>query len=363
MFCPKCGKEIAGGGKFCTGCGFSVGGPAAQAGRQAAGKPPQQQLPLDAIQQSNRSAQHVRQGPTRQEQPSSLKHQSRPHPPQQLQQRRPTQATSKTPVREVVPDSRPAARTSQTSGLDFRIPPPPGQPGQENHQNTQTHPDGLPPGEFTPYSRTQNQSSFTISYEPKSLAIFGVAMLMLMIVGIPAVQYIASGTSGFPIQGHIESRKNNFSLYIPEGWSSVKDPRRKTGHRDAAAYYFKGRSRNPDIVSIIYSMPNNSSFPKFLSQQDLQALEPFLLQMNKQYMQALGMSYELLELKTYMIDGDHAVWMDGNAMKRGKANKRDFTFLAFRSSRLYIVKFMFDEIRVEEFWPEIKGILDSMVFL
>lgn len=359
MFCPECGKEIAEGRKFCTGCGCMAGGSGAGKGAQAArpgSAPGPAGQPNAAVPPPARTAQQQPKpqpgaAPPQRTVPGQARQQPAARPPQ-------AHNTQLPPKKSTPPAAAPAQPAAPHQLI--QVPPPPPRPGEAPLDDPDLQPETAP-GDFVPYQR-QQQVQYSIPYDPRGLTIYAVIMLILMAAGVPAVQYAASGSSGIPIQGLIESEKHDFSIYVPDGWSTVKDPVRKTGHMNAAAYYFRGNPRNPDIVSIIYAIPQDVHFPMYISVNDLRAMEPFLIEINEDYMRMLGMEYELLELKTYTIAGEHAIWMDGNAIKRGEENKRDFTFLAFQSSRIYMIKFMFEEIRVDEFWPEIKGMLDSIEF-
>jgi len=192
--------------------------------------------------------------------------------------------------------------------------------------------------------------------------LYGVIIFLIILGGYFGSRMISSGVHGEPFSGTYTNAEYKYSLFLPDNWYIVKDPVSKTHFSDSVGYFFKGSSRNPDIQLFINYSIGGSGIPRYFSGDQLDALEPQLKKMVSDVKQRMGFNYEYLRLSTFTINKRDAFWIEGNVSKGNKPPLRDFTFMTFEDSRMYIIGFTMDESKTEAFWPEIKNILSSMTF-
>lgn len=187
-------------------------------------------------------------------------------------------------------------------------------------------------------------------------------IFVFLIVGGPSVRgYLMFFTAFRTPHGEITNENYNYGLVLPDDWKTMKNPRKMLKARNAAGYFTKGNPMNPRIQMLIYYGGKNVA-PENISNDLLDYLEPEIKRNNEYYAGMMGMKYELLSLSVMRINNRDALWIEGNTWCAGCEVKRDFTFYAFGENSSYYIKFVFKENSVEEYWPEIKSILESIVF-
>jgi len=318
VFCSRCGKNIKNGAAFCSGCG-------APASRVQPG-----------VYNTGAAPAWSREG----------------QPPEA------------DPYAPVWPGSHVPPAGAGATGDFVHILPPPGDCGTDPFNPSVPVPASGDPAESAARAGYRLHKPGTSPRDTQSLAYSIVAMVLLLGItaGIPLYNYLAAGLGGVSPEGPIVDNENRYRIELPDDWLTVNDPVAKTGHADAVGYFFKGSSREPEVESIIYRGPSAKMFPETITVQMLEYIQPEMMKLNEMYMKSMGMEYELLESKFIEIDGRKAMWFDGNGVCEGCKPRRDFTFLAVGDRYMYLIKFLFEEERVDEFWPEIQGMLGSMEF-
>lgn len=187
-------------------------------------------------------------------------------------------------------------------------------------------------------------------------------IFVFLMVGGPAVKgYLTAFTAFRKVSGEYHSEKFKYGLEMPDGWKAVKNPRKILKAQNAAGYFTKGNPLNPMVQMLIYYGANAAS-PEDISSELLDYIEPEIKRNNEYYAEMMGMKYELLSLDIVQINNRDAIWIEGNTWCMGCEVKRDFTFYAFGDKSSYFIKFVLKEQQVDEYWPEIQSILDSIVF-
>jgi len=195
------------------------------------------------------------------------------------------------------------------------------------------------------------------------ISVASMIFIFVVMAGIPGYRYAGVSFAGKGVHTPFVNDEFMYSMnYMPPGWKMIEDAGKKAGDPSAAGYFFKGTLMNPDIRAVVYCIFDPAVVPEYISFSALGSLEGNLVKMNSMFMKAMGMEYEMLELKILPINNRTSLWMDGNGKCKRCENLRDFTFVVFCHGRVYLIKFLFNEKNVEAYWPEISAILQGLEF-